>query len=143
MRAEIAVFVLNLSDIIFLRTAPHTDLRFSTVRLDCNVRTRAERHLPKCLSDVLLVEPMDSLRFVHPEPCSYIHIVYRKAQNVDSKTKQICHLTAGNMLHLYNGFFAVARPVLTSSLSKLHIDISVTTLRCYNVLRILKLLIQL
>jgi len=25
MRAEIAVFVLNLSDIIFLRTAPHTD----------------------------------------------------------------------------------------------------------------------
>jgi len=27
MRAEIAVFVLNLSDIIFLRTAPHTLLR--------------------------------------------------------------------------------------------------------------------
>jgi len=24
MRAEIAVFVLNLSDIIFLRTAPHS-----------------------------------------------------------------------------------------------------------------------
>jgi len=30
MRAEIAVFVLNLSDIIFLRTAPHISTPYRT-----------------------------------------------------------------------------------------------------------------
>jgi len=45
MRAEIAVFVLNLSDIIFLRTAPHRSL----LLLAAAVRNFA--HIPLGISD--------------------------------------------------------------------------------------------
>jgi len=51
MHAEIAVFVLNLSDIIFLRTAPHTPvLYFSTVRKSLCFRVEATPFCGGCVA---------------------------------------------------------------------------------------------